>query len=270
MRIPGRYIQAGEVRAFVREVGEGEQALVLLHGAEADGSMWEPYMAGLARDRRVLALDLPGHGGTDAPEGIDTGVGGIAGWFSEVLDAEGLSSVDLLGHSMGGTVALHIALEDPSRVRSLVLVDTGGLCWPASPIGEGVDEFLRILVEGDMDEERARRMAAEIYDWDPESEAARGSARFWVQPGVRTFFSNGGLVFTRPLPAWRLRELAPPTFLIWGERDRWFPLSTAKEEMMYIPGFKLLVIQGGGHSPFVDSPEMFYLAVDAFLSTESL
>jgi pimeloyl-ACP methyl ester carboxylesterase len=266
MGIPGRHIQAGEVRTYVREVGEGERTLVLLHGAEADGSMWEPYMTGLTGGRRVLAPDLPGHGGTGAPEGIDTSVEGITDWFSAVLDAEGLSSVDLLGHSMGGTVAMHIALEAPSRVRRLVLVDTGGLCWPASPIGEGVAEFLRTLVEGDVDEDKVRRMAAEIYDWDPESEAAHGSARFWVQPGVRTFFTNGGLAFTRPLHAWRLRELAPPTFLIWGERDRWFPLSSAREAMMYIPGFKLLVIEGGGHSPFVDSPEIFYLSVDAFLS----
>ncbi len=256
----------GAVHAL--EAGEGEPTLVLIHGAEADSTMWEPYMEGLARGRRVLAPDLPGHGGTDAPEDLDASARGITDWFSALLDAEGLDSVDLLGHSLGGTVAIHIALEAPPVVRRLVLVDTGGLCWPASPIGRGVDEFLRVLVEGEMDEERARDMVAEIYGWEPESEAARGSARFWVQPGVRSFFTNGGLVFTRPLPIWRLRELAPPTFLIWGERDRWFPLSTAKEEMQYIPGFKLLVIEGGTHSPFVEAPDLFYMAVDAFLTDE--
>ena len=256
--------RAGAVH--VRQVGDGEPALVLVHGAEADSGMWDPYMEGLARGRRVLAVDLPGHGGTEAPEDLDASATGVADWFAALLEAEGLDSVDLLGHSLGGTVAIHIALESPSLVRRLILVDTGGLCWPAGPIGKGVDEFLRILVEGKMDEDKAREMAGEIYGWDPDGEAARTSARFWAQPGVRAFFARGGLVFTRPVPILRLRELAPPTFLIWGERDRWFPLATAKEEMQYIPGFKLLVIEKGTHSPFVEAPDIFYLAGDAFLT----
>ncbi len=268
MGIDVRTIQVEDAEVMVREVGEGEPALVLIHGAEADSTMWEPYMEGLAAGRRVIAVDLPGHGGTVAPEDLDASARGITDWFSALLDAEGLDPVDLLGHSMGGTVAIHMALEAPASVRRLVLVDTGGLCWPASPIGRGVDEFLRVLVEDEMDEERARKMVAEIYGWEPESEAARDSARFWVQPGVRAFFANGGLVFTRPLPVWRLRELAPPTFLIWGERDRWFPLLTAKEEMQYLPGYKLLVIEGGTHSPFVEAPDLFHMAVDAFLADE--
>ena len=257
---------AGAGAVHVRRVGKGEPALVLIHGAEADSSMWEPYMEGLARDRCVLAVDLPGHGGTEAPEDLDASAAGIADWFAAFLEAEGLDPVDLLGHSMGGTVAIHIALESPSLVRRLILVDTGGLCWPAGPIGEGVDEFLRILVEGEMDEDKAREMAGEIYGWDPDGEAARASAKFWIRPGVRAFFARGGLVFTRPVPVWRLREMAPPTFLIWGERDRWFPLATAKEEMQYIPGYKLLVIEKGMHSPFVEAPDLFYMAVDAFLT----
>jgi pimeloyl-ACP methyl ester carboxylesterase len=266
MAVEERFIQAGETMVHAIVAGEGDGALFLLHGAEADGSMWEPYMDGLARGRRVYALDLPGHGGTEAPEDLDASASGIAQWFSRLLVAEGLDTVDLLGHSMGGTVALHIALEMPGSVRNLVLVDTGGLCWPAGPIGKGVDRFLRILVEGEMDEERARGMVAQIYGWEPEGEAVRESARFWSQPGVRHFFARGGLVFTRPIPVWILRELVPPTFLIWGERDRWFPLSSAKEGMMYIPGYKLLVIKEGAHSPFVEAPDIFYLAVDSFLS----
>ncbi len=268
MSMEGRYIEMDVARTYVREVGEGDSTLVLIHGAEADSSMWEPYMEGLARERRVLAVDLPGHGGTKAPEDLDASPKGIADWFSSMLRTEGLDTVYLLGHSLGGTVALHIALEMPDLVRRLVLVDTGGLCWPSSSIGKGVDKFLRILVEGEMDEEKARRMSARIYGWEPGSEAVSESARYWVRPGVRRFFSSGGLVFTRPLPILRLRELAPPTFLIWGKRDRWFPLSTAKEAMIYIPGFKLLVIEEGAHSPFVEAPDTFYLAVDAFLSDE--
>lgn len=266
MPVDTRKVLAGDLSTLVKETGEGDDVLVLLHGAEADSTMWDPYIEGLARDRRAMAVDLPGHGGTDAPADLDASAAGIARWFADLLAFEGLDRVDLLGHSMGGTVALHIGLLAPHLVRRLVLVDTGGLCWPASPIGEGVDEFLRLLLGGEMDEDRARRMAAEIYGWDPEGDAARESGRFWMQPGVRTFFMGGGLVFTRPIPVWELRELGAETMLIWGERDRWFPLATAKEEMMYIPGYRLVVIEGGGHSPFVEVPDTFYLVVDSFLS----
>mgnify|MGYP001115744896 CR=1 FL=1 len=261
-----RTVQAGDIPTSLREAGSGERVLVLVHGAEADGTMWDPYIRGLAVGRRVLAVDLPGHGGTGAPEDLDASAAGIARWFKRFLRAEGLDRVDLLGHSMGGTVALHLALEAPDRVGRLVLVDPGGLCWPASPIGEGVDGFLGRLVEGEVDEEGTRRFASEIYGWDPDGEEARESARFWMRPGVRRFFAGGGLVFTRPLPVWRLRKLSPETMLIWGERDRWFPLAMAREEMMYIPGYRLVVIEGGGHSPFVEAPDLFYMTVDSFLS----
>jgi pimeloyl-ACP methyl ester carboxylesterase len=197
---------------------------------------------------------------------LDTSPAGIARWFEGLLSSEGLDRADVLGHSMGGTVAMLLALEAPQLVRRLVLVNTGGLCWPAGPMGDEVDGFLQRLVEGEVDEDATRRFAAEVYGWDPDGDRAKESAGFWMQPGVRAFFARGGLVYTRPLPVWELRKLTTETMLIWGERDRWFPLSTAKEEMMYIPGYRLVVIEGGGHSPFVEAPDLFYLTVDSFLS----
>jgi 4,5:9,10-diseco-3-hydroxy-5,9,17-trioxoandrosta-1(10),2-diene-4-oate hydrolase len=197
---------------------------------------------------------------------MDASPAGIARWFKGLLSCEGLDRADVLGHSMGGTVAMLLALEAPDLVRRLILVNTGGLCWPAGPLGDEVDKFLRRLVEGEVDEVATRRFAAEVYGWDPDGDRARESARFWMQQGVRSFFAKGGLVYTRPVPVWELRELNTETMLIWGENDRWFPLSTAKEEMMYIPGYRLVVIEGGGHSPFVEAPGLFYLTVDSFLS----
>ena len=176
MGVEVRTVQAGGLETLVRETGDGDDVLVLLHGTEADASMWDPYMEGLARGRRVIALDLPGHGGTGAPADMDTTPAGIARWFKGLLSSLDLDRADVLGHSMGGTVAMLLALEAPELVRRLVLVNTAGLCWPSGPQGEEVDLFLRRLVEGEVDEAATRRLAGEIYGWDPDGDRARGSA----------------------------------------------------------------------------------------------
>jgi pimeloyl-ACP methyl ester carboxylesterase len=261
-----RFIQAGDVQAFAREVGEGNPLLVLLHGAEAHGSMWDPFMAGLARDRRVMALDLPGHGRSEVTEDTDCSPAGVARWFAEVLRSESVASVDVLGHSFGGVVAFNIALEVPDLVRRLVGVNVANLAWANVTFRKGAYGLMDALVAGTLDETMGRRILSEIYQKDPGSDDVVVGAAFWNEPGVRMFFSNGGAEFSRSLPVWRLRELHTPTLLIWGAKDRFFLLDEARQGALYLPDSRMVVMEDGAHSPFSDSPEMFDMAVDAFLS----
>jgi len=240
--------------------------LVLFHGAEADGSMWEPYMEGLARGRRVVALDLPGHGSSDVPPDMDCTPAGIARWFGDVLDSEGLEAAAVLGHSFGGVVAFNLALEVPDRVSRLVGVNVANLNLSIQPFREGAYALIDALVEGELDDIKARTLLGRIYDKDTDHPDIVAGAGFWARPGVRAFFSQGGKDFSRSLPVWRLREVETPTLLLWGDRDRFFPVEDARTASLYIPHSRLVVMSGSAHSPFVDAPEMFYLAVDAFLS----
>ena len=242
--------------------------LVLLHGAETDADMWAPYMEGLARGRRVLAPDLPGHGGSASPDDMDCSPPGVALWLAGLLDAEGVGSAALLGHSFGGVVATSLALEMPDRVDQLVGVNVANLDWATRIFRDGAYALMKALARDDLEEGMARGILGVIYDRDPASEEIAESAAFWSRPGVRAFFSRGGAKFSRSIPAWRLRELAVPTMLIWGAGDRFFPLESARTGVMYIPDSRLLVIEDGTHSPFVDAPDLFYFAVDGFLSPE--
>jgi pimeloyl-ACP methyl ester carboxylesterase len=266
MAVEERYIQACEARAFARTAGSGDLTLVLLHGAEADGSMWEPYMEGLARGRSVMALDLPGHGRSTVPPDMDCTPAGIARWFCDVLDSAGLGTVAVLGHSFGGVVAFNLALEVPDRVSRLVGVNVANLNLSTRRFREGAYALIDALVEDELDDARARMLLGRIYDKDAEHPDIVAGAAFWAQPGVRAFFSQGGKDFSRSLPIWRLREVSTPTLLLWGDRDRFFPVEDARTASLYIPDSRLVVMTGGAHSPFSDAPEMFYMTVDAFLS----
>jgi pimeloyl-ACP methyl ester carboxylesterase len=266
MAIEERIIVAGEARVHARVAGEGEAALVLIHGAEADGSMWEPYMEGLARGRRVYALDLPGHGGSDVPADLDCSPPGMAGWYGQVLDAEGLETAAVLGHSFGGVVAFNLALEARDRVSRLVGVDVANLNLATPRFREGAHALLDELVAGELEDARARTLLGVIYDKDPDHPDIVEGAALWATPGVVAFFSQGGIGFSRSLPVWRLREVQTPTLLLWGDRDRFFPVDDARTAAMYIPHSRLVVISGAAHSPFSTDPDLFYMAVDSFLS----
>jgi pimeloyl-ACP methyl ester carboxylesterase len=266
MAVEERYLDVNGISTRVLATGDGGTSLVLIHGAEADADMWTPYMEGLARGRRVLAPDLPGHGGSASPDDMDCSPPGVARWLSGVLDAEGVEGAALLGHSFGGVVAMSMALELPVRVERLVGVNVANLEWATRTFREGAYELLGSVARGDLEEGRAREILGTIYARDPASEEIASGAAFWSRPGVRTFFSRGGAHFSSSLPVWRLRELKVPTMLVWGARDRFFPVDSARTASLYIPNSRLLVIEEAAHSPFADAPDLFYLAVDGFLS----
>jgi pimeloyl-ACP methyl ester carboxylesterase len=228
--------------------------------------MWRPYMEGLARDRRVYALDLPGHGRSQVPPDLDCSPAGMAAWYAGVLEAEGLETAAVLGHSFGGVVAFNLALEAPSRVSHLVGVNVANLNLATQRFQEGAYALIDSLVEGRLDDPMARSLLGRIYDKDPDHPDIVAGAELWSRPGVRAFFTQGGSRFSRSLPVWRLREVGTPTLLIWGERDRFFPLDDARTAAMYIPHSRLVVIAGAAHSPFSEESDLFYMAVDSFLS----
>ena len=266
MAIEEREIAAGGARVHARVTGEGEEALVLLHGAEADGSMWEPYMEGLARGRRVYALDLPGHGSSEVPADLDCSPAGLAGWYRHVLDTEGLGTATVLGHSFGGVVAFNLALEVPSRVSHLIGVNVANLNLATRRFRDGAHALIDELVSGELDGARTRFLLGEIYGKDPDHPDIVEGAAFWGQPGVVAFFSQGGDGFSRSLPVWRLRDVGTPTLLVWGDRDRFFPVEDARTAALYIPHSRLVVVTGASHSPFGEAPGLFYMVVNAFLS----
>lgn len=107
----------------------GGPALVLLHGVGLDRSMWDRCLPALERDHRVVRIDLRGHGGS-APAAPGTTLSELTGDVSEVLDEVGVSTVHLVGFSLGALVAQRLSVDQPQRVSSLTLVSSVAVRTP--------------------------------------------------------------------------------------------------------------------------------------------
>jgi pyruvate dehydrogenase E2 component (dihydrolipoamide acetyltransferase) len=119
-------VEVGGVRLRYVQVGDGDRRVVLLHGFGGDKDTWLFNLEALAEGRTVYALDLPGHGESDKRV-ADGSVAGLATTVAGFLDALGMDTVDLVGHSMGAAVAMAVAVAAPGRVRSLALLAPAGL-----------------------------------------------------------------------------------------------------------------------------------------------
>lgn len=139
----------GYRRAYLR-AGRGP-AVLLIHGIGDSSATWEPVLSRLARRHTVIAPDLLGHGLSDKPRG-DYSLGGFACGMRDLLSVLGIERVTVVGHSLGGGVAMQFAYQFPERCERLVLVGTGGvgpqlhlaLRLAAMPGGEALLSLLRL------------------------------------------------------------------------------------------------------------------------------
>ena len=234
--IPIRYLEQG------REHLEAGPPLLLIHGYNGSIEHWYPYtLPGLAASRRILALDLPGCGysGRSASYSLQNYAGTIAAF----LQALGEHKVDIMGHSMGGQVAVGLAALYPELVHKLVLVGSSGLPW------EGGFWRVPLLSLGDASVRHVR-----LYP-------------MFLQVGMRARAPFQGLtLLQKETVRDELRALRSPTLLIWGENDRVVPLSYGRQMADLIPGAKLAVFPGCGHMPFYQKPVQFNRLVASFLS----
>ncbi|HET7559762.1 MAG TPA: alpha/beta fold hydrolase [Limnochordia bacterium] len=250
-------------------LGEGPP-LVLLHGFGGWAFAWRHNYAALGRRFRVHALDLLGFGRSAKPRGPIYDLAVQAALVSEYLATFAGGEADLLGHSLGGGVALSVAAQRPERVRRLVLVAS---IWPgqsfapdrrllrllASPLGPGL---LRVLARPRV----VARTLRSVYG-DP-SQVDRATIRGYAEP-VRArgaAAALAGLLGSRFLgEALDLSRIAQPALLIWGARDPVVPKAVGDRLAAELPAATLEVWPGVGHVPSEEAPERFNRRVIEFL-----
>ncbi|WNG82222.1 alpha/beta hydrolase [Mycobacterium sp. ITM-2016-00316] len=250
----------------VREYGPpGERAIVLLHGYSASIEWWEAVAPRLAHDRRVVAIDLVGHGGSEAPsEPKHFQAAGQARAVRNALSALGIRQAVLIGHSMGGTVASVLAGTHPDMVERVVVSDTPAagdlvsmpllgkmVCWPV--IGPAMDQFRRVpaITEGSLQ----TGFAADY----PVPQFAYRSLERLTYRGVCDSKSGAP-----PSVADMLTDLGKPVLVVWGETDALTP--TDPNVTRYsAAGLTPRIIAGAGHSPMVEKPDEFLSAIGEFV-----
>lgn len=262
----GHVLQLDGPDLNVREYGPpGERAIVLLHGYSASIEWWEKVAPQLARDRRVVAIDLVGHGGSEAPsEPRQFQADGQATAVRNALTALGIRHAVLVGHSMGGSVASALAQQYPDVVERVVVSDTPAadtlvsmpllgkmVCWPV--LGPAMDHFRQVpaITEGSLQ----TGFAADY----PVPQFAYRSLERLTYRGVCD--SKGGLPAS---VADTLTGLDKPVLVVWGETDVLTP--TDPNVTRYLAaGLSPRIIAGSGHSPMVEKPDEFLSAIGEFV-----
>lgn len=238
--------------------GSGETSLVFLHGAGGSAG-WQDYHEELARTYTVYVPSQAGFNGTERPEWVYT-ITDMAHFNLQLINGLNIDNYILMGSSMGGWIASEMASMDDSKIKSLILVDSAGIKPEKGEIAEifmcsahtrltqrffdpsqvpNYENYTRELTTEEILTEHSNREMASRLCWKP-------------------YCHNWSLPFY-------LQRISTPTLIIWGEDDAIIPVECASLFQSNIQGSKVEIIKHCGHSPAIEKPKDFLVAVNNFL-----
>jgi 3-oxoadipate enol-lactonase len=243
--------------------GEGPW-LVLSHSLACNSHMWDPQMAALTKQYKVLRYDTRGHGQTEAPAGAYT-LDQLADDVKALFDALGVQSPHWCGLSMGGMIGQTLALKYPGLVKSLVLADTTSRYAP-----EAAAQWMdRIKIAQD------KGMGALV-----EPTLGRWFTEPYRKAHPDVMKTVGGWIASTPVAGYagcchalpkidvtdRLQEIRVPALVIVGEQDMGTPVAMARAIHEALPGSKLTILPSAAHLSNMEQPAAFTQALQDFLA----
>ena len=262
-----------------REAGSGS-LVVLLHGIAGSAATWSNVIPRLSDHHTVIAPDLLGHGESAKPQLGDYSLGAYANLIRDLLEALGRPCGTIVGHSLGGGVALQFAYQFPERCERLVLVSSGGLGrevhpilraaalpgaelvlpWLAAGAARGIGTIVRAM------EKVGFRASADLGEtWRSFVSLEQPEARRSFLHTVRSIIDLGGQLVSATDKLYLTKGL--PTMIVWGERDPLIPVEHAIRAHELMPASRLEIFQGAGHYPYLDDPERFAAILLDFIRT---
>lgn len=260
------------VHINVEQAGEGPP-LVLLHGFTGSAAGWAEHAAVFAQGHASVAVDLLGHGSSDAPDDPERyGIGHATEDILSVLDALGIQRVGLLGYSMGGRVAISLAILAPERLSALILEsaspgirDAGARCERAVADAELATAIEQDGIEPFVDRwERLPLFASQATLPEPVRQGLR-TRRLQNSPvGLANSLRGLGQGVQPPMHDY-LQQIRVPTLLIAGGLDPAY-CALGQEMRTLIPRARLEVVPDAGHAVHLEQPERFRALVLEFLN----
>jgi pimeloyl-ACP methyl ester carboxylesterase len=262
-----------------RTAGDHGPLILLIHGITGHGAAWDAVTAKLGRDHRLLVPDLLGHGTSAKPRG-DYSLGAHAAGVRDLLIALDEASATVVGHSLGGGIAMQFAYQFPDRVERLALVSSGGLGREVNLILRaaalpGAEHVIPALTATWL--VSAGTAIARILDrvglrlgndlagmGEGLSSLSDREAREAFVATVRSVIDTGGQRVNATDRLYLAAEV--PTLLIWGARDPMIPAAHGKAAHAAMPGSRLELFERAGHYPFQDDPERFATVLADFIA----
>ena len=270
----------GERLAYYDE-GRGE-ALLLIHGMAGSSQTWRAILPQLAKKYRVIAPDLMGHGQSSKPRS-DYSLGAFAVGLRDLLDEVGVDSATVVGHSLGGGIAMQFLYQHPDYCRRLILISSGGL-------GQDVGWILRLLSAPGAElimpviaPTPVLRAGNTIKGWltsmglrSPRGAEIWSSYSSFNDPQTRAAFLRTlrSVVDYRGQSVSALNRLKLkadlPTLAIWGEDDNIIPVDHAYAALEARPDCRVEVLPDVGHFAHVEAPTRVYDVIDEFITATAL
>jgi pimeloyl-ACP methyl ester carboxylesterase len=264
-----------------RTAGSGDSVLVFVHGIAGSSTTWAPVMGRLDGDRyTMIAPDLLGHGESAKPRG-DYSLGAYASGIRDLLAVLGHERATIIGHSLGGGIAMQFAYQFPELCERLVLTCSGGL-------GKEVNPLLRVISAPGSEYVLPVVLTRRIHG------VAGSVGRFIGKAGLRgdPFWGEVWATYTRLTDARAQRAFVHtiravidvagqrvsardrlylakevPTLIVWGNRDGVIPVAHAYAAHELMPGSRLEIIEGAGHFVPIDHPDEVAAILDDFVTT---
>ena len=252
-------LQEGKFNTPVLHAGKGDP-LLYLHGSVGQKG-WAPFLDRLSEHFSVYAPLHPGYGEAPGLEHVDD-VLGLTLYYLDLLEALGLESANVVGHSLGGMVAAEMAALCRHCVKKLVLVSAVGLWRDDTPTTDFLamtPQELDLALWADPNSDAAKEAAAQ-----PDDQKAQ---RVLALDRIQDLTAAGKFMW--PIPDKGLRKrlyrIKSPTLVLWGEQDKLIPPAYADEFSRHIPNSHAEVLPGWGHLPMIEQPEEFARLVVNFL-----
>jgi pimeloyl-ACP methyl ester carboxylesterase len=273
-----KFLDLNGDRVAYRDEGSGE-VLLLIHGMAGSSDAWRELIPRLAKNYRVVAPDLLGHGQSTKPRG-DYSLGAFAVWLRDFLDELGIARATIVGHSLGGGVAMQFIYQHPDYCERIILISSGGL-------GPDVGLILRVLSAP------GAEFVLPVIAPSPVLKAGNKIGSWLTSAGIRSprgteiwrAYSSFSDPPTRDAFLRTLRSVVDyrgqavsalnrlhkrselPTMAIWGEDDEIIPVDHGHAALAARPDARLEVLPGVGHFAHVEAPTEVADLIDDFMTT---
>ena len=247
------------------ERGSGP-VLLFVHGFPLDRTMWIPQLAGLAKLRTCVALDLRGHGLSEDPTPGNYTMDLFADDIVRTMDAMGAETADIAGLSMGGYVLFALWRRHPQRVRSLIFIDTkaeadSGECRAGreKQAADVTSYGLTPLIGG---------LLPKLFGSSPYDEVKAKTETMFANTLPAVAAADALAMRDRPDSVADLATITVPVLWLQGEEDALMPPDSVRGSAESIPGATFMTIPGGGHLAPMENPEATNAAIAAFLKSQ--